>query len=128
MLQQANMQAASSERERHIPERIFTRVRLGPCLLPHDTAGPWTAEGRADLITFRRLIANPDLPQRFRAGGLLNAERPKICFGGTEECNTDHPTLEQIGGEASGPSVGGRWRWHCVDPPRADRHREEARC
>ena len=110
MLQQANMQAASSERERHIPERIFTRVRLGPCLLPHDTAGPWTAEGRADLITFRRLIANPDLPQRFRAGGLLNAEDPKTYYGGTEQGYTDYPTLAQTRGETPGPCVDERWR------------------
>ena len=42
-----------------------------------DTAAQWLREGRADLIAFgREFIANPDLPERLRAGGPFNADDP----------------------------------------------------
>ncbi|MCU1434147.1 MAG: hypothetical protein JWR71_872 [Pseudarthrobacter sp.] len=52
------------------------------------------AEGTADLVGFGRLfIANPDLPQRFRAGAPLEPLRPAGIYGGGHEGYTDYPSL-----------------------------------
>lgn len=53
------------------------------------------ANGWADLIGFGRpFIANPDLPQRLRAGAVLNEPDRATYFGGGVEGFTDYPVLE----------------------------------
>lgn len=52
------------------------------------------AEGRADLVSFGALfLANPDLPERLRRGGPLNAPDPSTFYGGGAAGYTDYPPL-----------------------------------
>ncbi|CAI9085129.1 alkene reductase [Candidatus Methylacidiphilum fumarolicum] len=54
------------------------------------------ASGIADAIAFGRLfIANPDLPERFRRGALLNVPDPSTFYGGEEKGYTDYPTIDE---------------------------------
>jgi len=56
-----------------------------------DTAEQWLQEGRADLIAFgRKFIANPDLPERLRAGGPFNVDDPRPI---TAAAGKDTPTI-----------------------------------
>jgi N-ethylmaleimide reductase len=53
------------------------------------------AAGDADLVGFGRLfLANPDLPERFKAGAPLNEPDPATFYGGDERGYTDYPSLE----------------------------------
>ncbi|QQX87014.1 alkene reductase [Cupriavidus necator] len=65
-------------------------------------AGKYTAEraqaalneGWADLIAFGRpFVANPDLPERLRAGATLNPHDRDTLFGGGARGLTDYPAL-----------------------------------
>lgn len=50
--------------------------------------------GGANAIAFGKLfIANPDLPQRFKIGGILNEPRPESFYNGGAEGYTDYPFL-----------------------------------
>jgi N-ethylmaleimide reductase len=50
--------------------------------------------GAADLISFAMLfIANPDLPERLRRNGPLNAAERKTFYGGSAAGYTDYPAL-----------------------------------
>lgn len=50
--------------------------------------------GRADAIAFGRLfIANPDLPERARAGAALNGYVRATFYGGGAEGYIDYPSL-----------------------------------
>jgi N-ethylmaleimide reductase len=52
------------------------------------------ANGNADLVSFGKLfIANPDLPERFRAGAPLNQPDPDTFYGGDAKGYTDYPAL-----------------------------------
>jgi N-ethylmaleimide reductase len=52
------------------------------------------ANGNADLVSFGKLfIANPDLPERFRAGAPLNQPDPDTFYGGGAKGYTDYPAL-----------------------------------
>jgi 2,4-dienoyl-CoA reductase-like NADH-dependent reductase (Old Yellow Enzyme family) len=52
-------------------------------------------EGRADAVAFgKAFIANPDLPQRLRAGASLNDPVFATFYGRTAEGYTDYPALE----------------------------------
>ncbi|MPW35367.1 alkene reductase [Vibrio sp. B1Z05] len=54
------------------------------------------AEGLADMIGFGRpFIANPDLPQRIKAGAQWAQHDPNTLFGGDEKGLTDYPTLSE---------------------------------
>ena len=54
------------------------------------------AQGLADAVAFGRLfIANPDLPERLRAGAELNKPDRSTFYGGTEKGYTDYPELEE---------------------------------
>ncbi len=61
---------------------------------------PQTAEqavdaGHADAIAFgRSFIANPDLPQRLKAGAPLNPYNRATFYGGDAEGYTDYPSLD----------------------------------
>jgi N-ethylmaleimide reductase len=77
----------------------------------HDTAEKWLEEGRADLIAFgRKFLANPDLPQRFRALASLNPDEPETYYGGGVKGYTDYPTLAQLRGDQPAPCIDERWR------------------
>ena len=76
-----------------------------------DTAEAWIAEGRADLIAFgRKFIANPDLPERLRAGKPLNADDRTTYYGGGAKGYTDYPSLAQESGQVPKACVDDRWR------------------
>jgi N-ethylmaleimide reductase len=76
-----------------------------------DTAERWLRDRRADLIAFgRKFIANPDLPERLRAGGPFNIDDPTTYYGGGEKGYTDYPSLAQDRGERPKVCVDQRWR------------------
>ena len=76
-----------------------------------DTAEAWLEQGKADLIAFgRKFIANPDLPERFRARLPLNADDPTTYYGGGAKGYTDYPSLAQERGEQPKACVDDRWR------------------
>ncbi|QXJ23908.1 alkene reductase [Actinomadura graeca] len=51
-------------------------------------------EGLADAVSFARLwLANPDLPERIRAGGPYNEADPASFYGGDHRGYTDYPAL-----------------------------------
>lgn len=53
--------------------------------------------GDADLVAFGRpYIANPDLPERFRAGASLAQSDPNTHYGGGAEGYTDYPALAAV--------------------------------
>jgi N-ethylmaleimide reductase len=76
-----------------------------------DPAEAWLEQGKADLIAFgRKFLANPDLPDRFRAHKPLNADDPSTYYGGGAKGYTDYPSLAQERGEQPKPCVDDRWR------------------
>ena len=77
---------------------LFRNLFDGPLI----TAGGYTPEmgiaaiehGLADAVAFGRMfIANPDLPERIRAGAPLNAFDRSTSYGGGSHGYTDYPTL-----------------------------------
>ena len=53
------------------------------------------ADGWADAVAFgKAFLANPDLPERFKAGAALNAPNPATFYGRGAEGYTDYPALE----------------------------------
>jgi N-ethylmaleimide reductase len=76
-----------------------------------DSAQAWLKQGRADLIAFgRKFLANPDLPERLRLRGRLNADDPSTYYGGGAKGYTDYPSLAQDRGEQPKACVDERWR------------------
>lgn len=54
------------------------------------------AEGHADAVAFGQLfIANPDLPERFKAGAPLNEPDPSTFYGGGEKGYVDYPFMQE---------------------------------
>lgn len=101
-----------------LARRMLALIRAqyhGPLIVAggfdHATAEAWLQQGKADLIAFgRKLLANPDLPERFRRHAPLNADDPSTYYGGGAKGYTDYPTLAQEQGEESKPCVDDRWR------------------
>lgn len=59
---------------------------------------------QTDLVAFGRpFIANPDLPERFRAHAPLNTPDPATFYGGGVQGYVDYPTLKQQSGEEGLP-------------------------
>jgi N-ethylmaleimide reductase len=55
-------------------------------------------QGLGEMVAFgREYIANPDLVERIRLNGPLNAQRPEGYYGSTSEGYIDYPTLAQLG-------------------------------
>jgi len=55
-------------------------------------------QGDADLVSFGSLyIANPDLPERFKAGAELNTPDQNTFYGGDEHGYTDYSTMKGLG-------------------------------
>ncbi len=61
--------------------------------------------GRADLVAYASLfLANPDLPQRFRTGALLNVPNPATFYVGEEVGYVDYPSLDEVSALATAPT------------------------
>ena len=59
-----------------------------------ETAEAALAAGDADAVAWGKLfIANPDLPQRFKQGAVLNVPDSTTFYGGDTEGYTDYPAL-----------------------------------
>jgi N-ethylmaleimide reductase len=64
-----------------------------------ETADSAIAAGLVDAVAFGRLfLANPDLPERFRKGSVLNKPDRSTFYGGAEKGYTDYPSLETLAG------------------------------
>lgn len=64
-----------------------------------ETATQAIADGTADAVSFgRAFIANPDLPERFRRGAVLNTPDQTTFYGGDERGYTDYPFLDKASG------------------------------
>ncbi|MFZ4540988.1 MAG: alkene reductase [Rickettsiales bacterium] len=62
----------------------------------HETAQQVLDAGEADAVVFGRLfIANPDLPQRFASGAVLNPADGKTFYGSGAAGYTDYPALQE---------------------------------
>jgi 2,4-dienoyl-CoA reductase-like NADH-dependent reductase (Old Yellow Enzyme family) len=60
-----------------------------------ETAEQAVRDGWADAVAFgKAFIANPDLPERFRAGAPLNAPVPETFYSREAEGYVDYPALE----------------------------------
>ncbi|MBK7369358.1 MAG: alkene reductase [Candidatus Eisenbacteria bacterium] len=93
---------ASDEDVRHggvaVPLVTLRRAHHGPMIAANGfdraSATRLLAEGGADAVAFGRLfLANPDLPERFRADAPLNAPDESTFYGGTSAGYTDYPSL-----------------------------------
>jgi N-ethylmaleimide reductase len=64
-------------------------------------------KGLGELVAFgREYIANPDLVERIRLNGPLNAQRPEGYYGSTGEGYTDYPTLARPESEKEEVTLG----------------------
>jgi N-ethylmaleimide reductase len=62
-----------------------------------DSANAAIGAGSADLVSFGKLfIANPDLPERFRASAPLNVPDPSSFYGGDARGYTDYPAMPHL--------------------------------
>lgn len=77
----------------------------GPLVLNSDYTSVVDAQavidaGTADAIAFgRTFLANPDLPERLRAGAALNPSNPKTWYSQGPEGYVDYPALERVAAE-----------------------------
>jgi N-ethylmaleimide reductase len=87
----------SAPRTSHIFRQAFTGVLISAGGYTAATAEQTIADHYADAVAFGRLfIANPDLPERFRANTALNTPDRRTFYGGTEKGYTDYPSLQQV--------------------------------
>lgn len=91
-----------SEQPRLSPE--IRQVFSGPLVLNSDYLGGTAQEaldsGVADAISFgRTFLANPDLPERLRAGAPLNPDVMATWYSQGPEGYIDYPTLEAVAAE-----------------------------
>jgi len=87
----------SKPRTSHIFRKAFKGVLISAGGYTASTAEETIADGYADAVAFGRLfIANPDLPERFRAGAALNDPDRKTFYGGTATGYTDYPALDPV--------------------------------
>jgi N-ethylmaleimide reductase len=85
----------SQPRTSHIFRKAFKGVLISAGGYTAAIAEETIADDYADAVAFGRLfIANPDLPERFRAGAPLNTPDRRSFYGGTEKGYTDYPSLE----------------------------------
>ena len=61
------------------------------------TANAAIDRGETDLVAFGRvLLANPDLPERFRVGAPLNTPHAETFYSGEEKGYVDYPSLQSV--------------------------------
>jgi N-ethylmaleimide reductase len=81
---------------------VLRKLWSGTLILNPFTPGAYTGPealalvetGAADLVSYAALyLANPDLPERLRAGGPFNQPDYSKAYGGDENGYTDYPTL-----------------------------------
>ena len=86
------------------PEPVIDAIRAG-YKGTYIANGRYTAQearqriagGRCDLVSFGRpMIANPDLPDRFRVNAALNEWDADTFYGGGENGYTDYPTMADM--------------------------------
>jgi N-ethylmaleimide reductase len=88
----------AAPRTSEIFRKAFNGVFISAGGYSNKTAEETIAEGNADAIAFGRLfIANPDLPERFRADAELNTPDRQTFYGGQEAGYIDYPALESAG-------------------------------
>lgn len=76
----------------------FTGTLIANGGITPDAGAALVADGKVDIVAFGRdYLANPDLPDRIRAGAPLNAHRQESFYGyaPAEVGYTDYPTLAQ---------------------------------
>ncbi|CAB1276252.1 alkene reductase [Candidatus Nitrosacidococcus tergens] len=74
----------------------YQGVLIGNGGITPETATNYITRGTFDLISFGRLfIANPDLPERIKQGGIYNELRSVGWWGGNEEGYIDYPSLPE---------------------------------
>ncbi|MEE1931496.1 alkene reductase [Streptomyces sp. TRM 70351] len=93
------MEAGDRPRTRAVRERWQGALILNPHRTPDagpvtpETAAEVLEEGLADAVGLGALfLANPDLPERIRAGGPYNAVDESTFYGGDHRGYTDYPT------------------------------------
>ena len=87
----------SKPRTSHIFRKAFKGVLISAGGYTAAAADETVADGYADAVAFGRLfIANPDLPERFRADAPLNTPDRRTFYGGTETGYTDYPALDRV--------------------------------
>jgi len=80
--------------DRHMVRKEFGGTYIANGGYDLDRAEEAVRSGSADLVAFGApYIANPDLVERFAAGGPLNKADPETIYGGTEKGYTDYPAL-----------------------------------
>ena len=63
-----------------------------------ESANAAVASGETDLVAFgTKLLANPELAERFRRGAPLNAPQAATFYAGEERGYIDYPNLEAVG-------------------------------
>jgi N-ethylmaleimide reductase len=80
---------------------LMRRVFRGPLIVnggyDWESANQVIAEGAADLVSFAALmIANPDLPERFRRNAAFNAPDRASFYDGGAKGYTDYPVLDEL--------------------------------
>jgi N-ethylmaleimide reductase len=76
------------------------------------TAAHAVESGHADAVAFGRpFISNPDLPERYRVGAMLNEPDENTFFGGDERGYTDYPFLDKSTNEPR-PAISASNRSH----------------
>jgi N-ethylmaleimide reductase len=76
-------------------KRLFGGLYFANNGYTRDSANRALRQGDADMVAFGRLfIANPDLPERFARGAVLNEPDPETFYGGGAAGYTDYPMLD----------------------------------
>lgn len=77
---------------------LFKGVLLTNSGFTKAKADAYIKEGHADAVAFGvPFIANPDLPERFKAGAALNTPDPSTFYGGGAKGYVDYPSLTRTG-------------------------------
>lgn len=75
-------------------KKAFGGVYIANEKFTYETANQVIEKGEADAVAFGQLfIANPDLPERFRARAPLNVPLPDLFYAKGPDGYTDYPTL-----------------------------------
>ncbi|MDB5907215.1 MAG: alkene reductase [Massilia sp.] len=76
-------------------KKEFGGVYIANEKMTRESAEQLMATGNADAVAFGQLfIANPDLPQRLKAGASLNPTRPELFYAPGPEGYIDYPALQ----------------------------------